>query len=285
MTVFGFSLVFAAAFCHAVWNFFVKRINAGPELVWLFSLCSVVIYLPLAIHVGLGFDDFNPAQMRFMAGSTALHLCYYLLLQLAYKKGDLSIIYPIARATGPFLSVSMAVLFLGEKISLQMALGGAVIIFGILALTGQFGRHWRGAFTPLYFGLAAGFIIGSYTVWDAYAVSVLLIPPLLLNYVADLGRVVLLTPLAWHRREAVWAIWNSHRFGVLAIAVFSPLAYILVLIALRFTPVVFVAPIRELSVLIAVLMGSILLGEGRLGHRLACAIVILLGVAVLATSE
>ena len=285
MSALGFALVLAAAFCHATWNFFVKRINAGAELIWLSSMCSVIIYLPLALYVGRGLGYFSPAQLIFMAGSTALHSCYYLLLQLAYKKGDLSIIYPTARATGPLLSVSMAVLLLGESLSLQMGIGGGIIIVGILMLTGQFSRHWRNAFMPLTFGLATGLLIGGYTVWDAYAVSILLIPPLLLDYVANLGRTILLSPLAWHRRESVCNIWNSHRFGVLAIAVFSPLAYILVLMALQFTPVVFVAPIRELSVLITVLMGSILLGEGNLKHRLLWASVILLGVVTLATSE
>ena len=285
MSALGFALVLAAAFCHAVWNFFVKRIQAGAELVWLFSFCSVILYLPLAVYFAWGLEHFSPMQMIFMAGSIALHCCYYLLLQLAYKKGDLSIIYPTARASGPLLSVSMAVLLLGERLSLQAGMGGAVIIFGILMLTGQFGRHWRDARVPLAFGLATGFLIGSYTVWDAYAVSILLIPPLLLDYVTNLGRAILLSPLAWRRRQAVRSLWNAHRSGVLAIAVFSPLAYILVLVALQFTPVVFVAPIRELSVLITVLMGSILLGEGHLKRRLLWAIVILLGVVLLAASE
>ena len=285
MSALGFALVLAAAFCHATWNFFVKRINAGAELVWLFSACSVILYLPLAIYIAWGWQQLSPAQAIFMAGSTVLHSCYFLLLQLAYKKGDLSIIYPTARASGPLLSVAMAVLLLGETLSLQAGIGGAVIIFGILMLTGQFGRQRRAALTPLAFGLTTGFLIGSYTVWDAYAVSILLIPPLLLDYVANLGRAILLSPLAWRRRQAVVTLWNTHRLGILAIAIFSPLAYILVLIALQFTPVVFVAPIRELSVLITVLLGSILLGEGNLKHRLTWAAVILLGTTILAASE
>ena len=285
MSALGFALVLAAAFCHATWNFFVKRINAGAELVWLFSACSVILYLPLAIYIAWGWQQLSPAQAIFMAGSTALHSCYFLLLQLAYKKGDLSIIYPTARASGPLLSVAMAVLLLGETLSLQAGIGGAVIIFGILMLTGQFGRQRRTALTPLAFGLTTGFLIGSYTVWDAYAVSILLIPPLLLDYVANLGRAILLSPLAWRRRQAVVTLWNTHRLGILAIAIFSPLAYILVLVALQFTPVVFVAPIRELSVLITVLLGSILLGEGNLKHRLTWAAVILLGTTILAASE
>ncbi len=282
MSILGFALVLTAAFCHAIWNFFVKRINAGPELVWLFSALSVVIYLPLAVWIGAGIPLFDATQMLFIAGSAALHLGYFLLLQIGYRKGDLSLVYPTARATGPLLSTCFAVLFLGEQITLLIATGGAVIIFGVLMLTGGFRRSSGSALLSLGFGLMAGLFIGSYTAWDAYAVSALMIPPLLLDYVSSVGRTVLLAPLALRRRALIQDIWQQHKFGVLAIAVFNPLAYILVLIALTFTPVVFVAPIRELSVLLTVLMGSLLLGEGQLKHRLTWASVILAGVVLLA---
>jgi len=78
--------------------------------------------------------------------------------------------------------------------------------------------------------------------------------------------------------------WRDHRLGVIAIAVFNPLAYILVLYALTFTPVVYVAPTREMSVLITVMMGSILLGEGDLRRRMLWAGLILVGVVLLATA-
>ena len=86
MTFLGFALVLTAAFCHATWNYLVKRINAGPELVWLFSVLAVVIYLPLAIYVGIGRTAFDWTQILFMAVSAALHLGYFLLLQLGYRK-------------------------------------------------------------------------------------------------------------------------------------------------------------------------------------------------------
>ena len=90
----------------------------------------------------------------------------------------------------------------------------------------------------------------------------LLVPPLLLDYASSLGRTVFLSPYALTRKHQIRAHWRQHRKAVIAIAVFNPLAYILVLVALVTTPVVYVAPARELSVLLTVLMGSVLLGEG-----------------------
>jgi len=283
VTLAGLLLVLAAAVCHATWNIFVKRINAGAELVWLFSVVSLVLYLPLAIWVGLSWTGLTFLTFTAIAVSTLIHLGYFLLLQTGYRRGDLSLVYPTARATGPLLSTTMAVLILGEAVTPQIAAGGGIIIFGVLMLTNRRGRLVsEHALASLGFGLGAGILIGSYTVWDAWSVSVLLIPPLLLDYANAIARTVLLAPVAYRRWNRVIEIWQTHRVGVFVIAIFSPLAYILVLYAMTFTPVIYVAPIRETSVLMGVLAGSLLLGEGHLKWRLSWAVVILFGVVLLA---
>ena len=129
MTSLGLSLVLAAAFCHATWNLFVKRIGGGPELIWLFSVVAVVLYLPLAAWIlvverpALGW-----VHLGVLAGSSALHMAYFLLLQTGYRNGDLSLVYPTARASGPVLSSALAVLVLGETVTPQLLAGAAVII-------------------------------------------------------------------------------------------------------------------------------------------------------------
>jgi drug/metabolite transporter (DMT)-like permease len=285
MSVFSLALVLTAACCHAAWNLLVKRINGGPELVWLFSIISVGLYLPLALAIVLiERPAFGWPQLLFCAGSALLHLGYFLLLQQGYRKGDLSLVYPTARATGPFLSTAFAVAVLGESLTLPILAGGASIVIGVVFLTGGFRREARHMASSLAFGLAAGALIGSYTIWDAHTVRGLLVPPLLLDYASCLGRTLCLWPYALARRHAVLAHWREHRRAVIGIAVFNPLAYILVLVALTFTPVVYVAPAREVSVLITVLFGTLLLGEGEVGPRLGWATLILAGMVLLATA-
>ena len=282
MSVAGLSLVLAAALCHATWNFFVKRINGGAELIWLFSLVSVVIYLPIALWIVLvDRPRIDALAFGFIIGSAVLHLGYFLLLQTGYRKGDLSLVYPIARATGPLLSTGLAVLFLGEVVTLQMGLGALIIVLGVLMLTGGLRPGAQNVGASLVFGIGAGVLIGSYTAWDAFAVSVLLVPPLLLDYMSSLGRLVILAPVARRNKALMRDHWQRHKGGVIAIAVFNPLAYILVLYALTFTPVAYVAPTREVSVLLTVLAGSLLLGEGHLARRAGWAVVILAGMALL----
>lgn len=286
MSSLGIILVLTAALCHATWNVFVKRVGGGPELIWLFSVVTIVIYAPLAIGIiVVERPVFGPLEATFIAGSAVLHLGYFLLLQRGYRVGDLSLVYPIARATGPIISTTLAILLLGESLSAQSAAGAAVIIASVFFLTG--GNRSSGAdgkaAASLLFGLAVGLLIGLYTVWDAYAVSVLAVPPLLLDYTSTACRALLLTPHARRNRDKIAVLWRDHRAAVLCIAIFTPLAYILVLYALTFTPVTYVAPLREVSVLLTVLAGSILLGEGRLARRLGWSVVILAGVVTLVT--
>lgn len=285
MSLLGFLLVLTAALCHATWNFHVKRINGGAELIWLFSVIALVVYAPVTLWVLLTTEnDFSLWPSLFIIGSVLLHLGYFLLLQTGYRKGDLSLVYPTARATGPLLSTTFAIAFLGESLSPQMALGAGAIIFGVLMLTGGIRPGGQRMSASLAFGLGAGVLIGSYTAWDAYTVSVLMVSPLILDYANSIARTVLLAPVAWRRREVVRRQWREHRGGVIIIAVFSPLAYILVLYAMTFTPVAYVAPLREVSVVLTVLAGSLLLGEGQLARRLGWAVVILIGMTVLVTA-
>lgn len=284
MSLYAFLIVLSAAFCHATWNYFVKRVNGGPELVWLFSLLSVLIYLPIAVYVFVVDQPaFDQLTIGFIAGSTLLHLGYFLLLQRGYRKGDLSVVYPTARATGPLLSTLLAVSLLGESITWQAGIGAIVIVVGVLFLTGGVKQRAKHIVNSLLFGVGAGLLIGSYTAWDAYTVTALAVPPILLDYASSIGRTILLAPYALRHKQSIKAHWVEHKIPVCLIAVFNPLAYILVLYALTFTPVVYVAPTRELSVLLSVMMGAWFLGEGEWRNRLLWATLILVGVSLLAT--
>ncbi|MEM8743273.1 MAG: DMT family transporter [Pseudomonadota bacterium] len=285
MTLFSLALVLTAAVCHATWNTLVKRVNGGPELVWLFSVIAALLYVPVAIWILLVDQPvLGPREIVFCIVSALLHLGYFLLLQQGYRQGDLSLVYPTARATGPLLSTAFAVVILGEHLTLPIFLGGLAIIVGVVFLTGGFKSKSRHVTSSLAFGLAAGTLIGTYTVWDAYTLRALLIPPLLLEYASILLRVIALAPFAALRKDEIRRQWSEHRAAVLGIAIFNPLAYILVLIALVFTPVVYVAPAREVSVLITVMIGTLLLKEGDFTKRMGWASLILAGMVLLALS-
>jgi drug/metabolite transporter (DMT)-like permease len=218
-----------------------------------------------------------------MAGSAALHTAYFVLLNQGYRAGDLSLVYPLARGTGPLLSSLAAIVFLGERPSLIALGGGLLIIGGVVILTTNLTQlRQSGAQDAVLYALVTGLFIAAYTLWDKQAVSYFGIAPLVLDWGANVGRAVLLAPFALKYSDQTIAEWREHKYEAIAIAVLIPLSYILVLTAMRFTPVSYVAPAREISILIGTAMGARLLAEGDTGRRLAAASAMVLGVVALA---
>jgi drug/metabolite transporter (DMT)-like permease len=128
------------------------------------------------------------------------------------------------------------------------------------------------------FALLTGLFIAGYSVWDKYAVADLHIPPVVEDWATLVGVTLALAPVALRDRARLAAVWRCYRPQVLGAAVLSPLAYILVLTALRFTAISVAAPSREVSVLFGVLLGRRLLGEGSLARRLTAAAAIVAGI-------
>src|SRR6201999_780267 len=127
-------LVLVAAGAHATWTLLAKRAEGGAELIWLYGAVGVVLWAPvaaadLAIEGGVTW-----AGVGFMLGSAVLHIFYYGALQSSYRHGELSVVYPLARGSGPVLSVTAAILFLGERPSALGLAGGALIVLAVLAL-------------------------------------------------------------------------------------------------------------------------------------------------------
>jgi drug/metabolite transporter (DMT)-like permease len=252
--------------------------------LWLTSVCSVVIYAPLAFGVvWLQRPHIGWLQLGFIAGTALLHTVYFLLLARGYRFGDLSLVYPLARGTGPLITIAGAMLILHERPS-PVALAGAVMVaIGVFLLTGDPHRlRTSGSRGAVLFALLTGTSIAAYSVWDKVAVAAVMIPPLLLDWAGNLMRMGMLTPIAVRSGVPAATAWRSHRRDILGVAVLSPLAYILVLTAMVYTPVSYVAPAREISILVAALMGTHFLGEGSGGRRMLAAAVMVLGVTALA---
>ncbi|MCC8251546.1 EamA family transporter [Saccharothrix luteola] len=133
------------------------------------------------------------------------------------------------------------------------------------------------------YGLLSGVAIAGYTLWDQHAVGPLAISPLLLNWVDDAGRVLLLAPVAHRRRAEVRKLWHECRLLLCGAATIMPLPYLLFLFSLRLAPVSVVSPIREASVLLVVLASGTLLAEGHRRARLLAAAAVVLGLSLLAT--
>jgi drug/metabolite transporter (DMT)-like permease len=286
VTALALGLVLFSAFVHASWNYLLKKSGGGAGLITAASALSLAVYLPLVLAAAW-FQQyrFHPAHLGLMLGSGMIHTVYFLLLDRAYRSGgDLSIVYPLARATGPLLTIAVAVLILGERPG-PAALGGAILIgISALILTGNpLSWHKGDARHAVGFALLTGCMIAVYTIWDKASVATWLIPPLVYDWGCNAFRVGVLVPLTRRRSPGgIGKAWREKRGTVIAIALLSPLSYILVLTAMVFTPVSLVAPAREVSILFAALMGAHLLREGDLKRRAIAAAGMVLGISGLA---
>jgi len=183
----------------------------------------------------------------------------------------------------PLLTCIAAILFLGERPSVIALLGALLIIGGVVVLTGNLTKlRERADQKAVRFALITGVFIAAYTLWDKQAVSHFGIAPLVLDWGANVGRACLLAPFAFKYSDETITEWREHKYEAIAIAVLIPLSYILVLTAMTFTPVSYVAPAREISILIGTALGARLLAEGDGRRRMAAAGAMVLGVIALA---
>ncbi len=287
------ALVLAAAVAHASWNLFGKQAAAtgAAFFIWLVAACVTVGYLPVAaVAAFLTRPHLTGLNWLFLGGTGVLHAGYFLFLQLGYRLGDLSVAYPMGRGTGAMLAALAGIVLLGERPGPVAVAGIVATIVGVVVI-GLPGRRTaavdgpvaaRAGRTAVGFALATGAFIACYTIWDKYAVSNLHTEPILQGYAGFPVMAAVFTPIVLRDRQRLGQVWRSLRPQVLGTALLSPLAYILVLVALSFTAVSAVAPAREVSVLFGVLLGRRWLGEGSLARRIAAAAAIVAGIIAVA---
>jgi len=290
MPLSALALVLCAALLHAVWNLGAKKAGGNHHFVLASAAGVSLLWAPLALWLGWREMLAWPALTWAVAlASAVLHLLYFNALLAGYRASDLNIVYPVARGSGPALSASAAVLLLGERLGLAGALGLAAVVGGILLIAAGPGlwRHRDAAAAArrrrgIAWGALTGAMIASYTVVDGYAVKVMLMSPIVLDWIGNVLRVPFMVPAVWRDRAGFMPALRRQWPYVLMVALLGPLAYVLVLYAMQLAPLSRVAPARELSMLVAALLGGQLLGEGEKAWRLVGAVCIAAGVIALA---
>ena len=290
MTLAAFSLIVLAGLIHAGWNIVAKKAAGDARFAFFTAFMMMVLWAPLGWWLGRSAVPlWGVTEWCFIAVGGTLHVGYFVVLLRGYRKADLTVVYPLARGSGPLLSSLVAIVFLGERISALGLVGIASVVGGVFLIAGGPGLL-RAARDPaarervhkgMAYGLLTGTFIAAYTVVDGYAVKWLLMSPVLVDYMGNFVRVALLAPTVLRDRETAWVLWRKQWRYALLVAVFSPVAYVLVLYAMKEAPLSHVAPAREVSMLFAALIGGHLLGEGERVSRLLGAMLIAAGVAAL----
>jgi len=284
-------MVIIAALLHALWNIVTKKTGGNKHFILLGGLVLAVFWAPLGLW--LGWHDvprWGWLQWTFVGLSGLTHLVYFTTLLKGYRVSDLTVVYPVARGTGPLISSLLAVAVLGEAMTLHGALGVLCVCGGVFIVAGG-PALLRAAHDPrqrarvhagLRWGAATGAVIAAYTVLDGYSVKRLLIGPILIDYFGNVVRLPFMLPSALRDRAGFADAWRRYKWHAVVLGVVSPVAYVLVLYAVQLAPLSHVAPAREVSMLFAALLGGRLLGEGDRGPRLLGAGLMAAGVILLA---
>jgi len=291
MPLSALALVLLAALLHASWNIVAKRAGGDHRFTLMTSLLTTVLWLPAGLWFGWHeVPRWGWVEWAVVALSAVVHLLYFNSLLTGYRKADLTVVYPLARGSAPLLTAAAAVLLLGESLSLSDVAGVLAVCGGVFLIAGG-PVLWHQTHDPVQrartlagvrWGLITGAMIACYSVIDGYAVKVLAIGPVIFDYLCNVLRVPLQLPTLLRNRPGLLHAWRTQWKHALVVSTLGPLAYILVLYALTLAPLSHVAPAREVSMLVAALLGGRLLGEDDRGLRLLGAGCIAGGVMALA---
>ena len=285
------ALVVVAGLIHALWNIAAKKAGGDVRFATFKSWLLALIWAPLGIWLGWDVVPmWGLVEWGFIVVSGILHVVYYVTLLRGYRKADLTVVYPLARGSGPLLASLVAILVLGERITALGMVGILAVVAGVFFIAGGPGI-FRSAHdaasrarirTGVLHGLMTGAFIAAYTVVDGYAVKVVLMSPILLDYYGNFARLLVLTPTVLRDRVTAAEHWRKQWRYAVFVAAISPISYVLVLYAMKSAPLSHVAPAREVSMLFAALIGGHLLGERDRVARIAGAALIAAGVIALA---
>jgi len=281
------ALVLIAAVVHAGWNLAAKRVDAGASFVFLYYTVSAVVCAPIAV-VALVASGQRPHWTWLVAAflTAVFHVAYGVVLQRGYRVGDLSVVYPLARGSGPLLSVFAAVVLFGERPGWLGVAGAILVVTGVLVigLGSRSAADARARRAGVRYGLLTGATIAAYTLWDDHSVNALTVPPLIYFAAGAVLQSALLAPLTLRSGSQVGTLWRAHRREIVIVGVCSPVAYVLVLYAMRMAPVSLVAPAREVSIVLGGVAAWLVLREPNPGRRLIGSVVVLAGIAAIAAS-
>ena len=290
MTAVSLILVLLAAVAHASWNLLLKRADDPEVFAWCLLVVATVLLAPLGV-VLFSYNSVDVTGLWFILATIALHVLYFNLLARGYVQGDLSLVYPVARGMGPMLVPVLAVVFLNETIEPLAIAGIAAIIGGIYTISwwGNFHQVLR---SPLLFlrsagmryAVLTGLTIAAYSIVDKEGVGH--VQPLLYMYFLSIGTAAMLAPyILLHKGvDSVRTEWRANAVPITIAGLLTFAAYGLVLTAFSLSRVSYVAPAREVGIVISVMLGVFLLKEPFGRGRLLGSGFIVAGLALIAFS-
>lgn len=283
MSISALGLLFSAAVLHASYHLFYKRSLDKQVFVWWLLLVTVIAYFPLFATNSL---DIPAVGWACVLSSSLAEVAYFTSMSKAYRIGDLSVAYPLARGSAPLFITLWATLFLREQLRPLGLMGILLIVAGLYLINA---RSPKDLWEPLRqlansssrWSLLTGLCISIYSTIDK--IGTRYVPPFIYIYLVLLVSLLAFTPvmLLSGKRAGIAVEWRANKTGILFAGVAALLTYYLVLLAMRISYVSYVGAVREVSVVFGALLGSIILHEGYGLVRVFASMLVFLGILLI----
>ena len=290
MDIIAFTLVVLSAGMHAYWNYLLKKSEDTSVFIWLFLLCSMLIFFPF--FTALAPIDIPISGWCCILTAGLAHALYLASLSSAYEKGDLSFVYPLARSVPIVFVLIGAMLFLGEVPSKIGMAGMILIILGCYALHLDSPHALFQPLTlkslnskPSQLALLTAVFISLYSLIDRVGIEHVQIFGYI--YMVFVFMFVFYTPFILVRRSKmeIKAEWASNRSNILIVAFLCFFTFFLVLIAMSLAKLSYVVTLRQLSIIFSVALGAWVLKEGHGDIRFTASLLIFAGSFLIAIAE
>ena len=284
MSSIAIGLVLLSALFHALRSLFTKESGDKQIFLWLYSIFALLFFAPPFFYFLYRVGMTHPAAYAWCAGSGFIHFLYWLFLTSAYKEGDLSHVYPIMRSS-PALVLMIAVLLLGEQVSVQGVAGILLVAAGVYIINMQqiSGAELLAPVKSIAHDRSTQFAfltlvsVAFYSIVDKMAVNY--IHPILFAFLHLFFGMCYYTPYIVFTRNAaqIKKEWRSGAVRIIMSGIIGIVGYALILVAFTIERVSYIVGLRQTSIVFAVFMGSHLLKEKHRGIRLTGALIIFAG--------
>lgn len=267
MEIISLVLVIASAFIHAFWNMLAKKGLDTLSFLWWSLVFGFVIYSFFFFTFAYDQTPIPSQGFIFILLSAIFHAMYFTSLGVAYARGDLSLVYPIARSAPIFVLVA-AILFLGESLSLPGILGILIVVFGayIIGFPTFSATHFVRPIRLLKdrsYQLAwlTALIISLYSVNDKLGVRY--VHPFVYLYLVHMLTCILFSSYVLIKKKGtLFRELSKNTWPIIIGSIMIPSSYLLILYAMTVENVSYIVAVRQLSIVFAVLLGNLLLKEG-----------------------
>jgi len=291
MTTLALILILVSAFGHSSWNYLTKSSRHKVVFLWLILIASGVIY-GVPFWYRLSSHPIPVSGWPYIVATCVIHALYFSFLGMAYRHGDLSTVYPVARGTAPALIPFVAMMWPGEYPSALGAAGIALVVLGIqiVSLPGlsraALSRFWRTLSRgPVGFAFLTGLMTTAYTLVDRGGVH--RVDPFVYIYLQMVITAFFLMPwMVTSKRAEIRYEWKANKWRASAVGLLCVGSYGLVLTAMTMpVKISYIAAGRECSILFSTLLGILILREPRGLQKIIGAVVIVLGIGCIAFAK